>query len=280
MDAIAVNGVELAVRTTGDGPLLVLVHGFPHTGAVWSQVAAAMSVDHRVVVPDLRGFGASTRTAEGLDADTLSRDLEELIGTGPATVVAIDAAVPPAFLLGLRRPDLLTRLVLVEATLGSLPGAEAFAAGGPPWWFGFHQVPGLAERVLAGHEDEYVGWFYDQGTRHRGVRPDLRAELGAAFAEPGALACALGYYRALPESDRQLHDAVARARLAVPTTAIGAAPVGRALEVQLAGVADDLTGHLIEDCGHIVPVDRPDALVALLRQDPTVTVTAPGSAAS
>ncbi|GAA4916077.1 pimeloyl-ACP methyl ester carboxylesterase [Actinomycetospora succinea] len=266
MATVAVNGVELAVRTAGSGPTLVLVHGFPHTGAIWSDVAAAMSVDHRVVVPDLRGFGASTRTADGLDADTVSRDLEELIGAGPATLVAIDAGVPPAFLLGLRRPDLLTRLVLVEATLGSLPGAEEFVAGGAPWWFGFHRVPGLAERVLRGNEAEYVGWFYDQGTRGRGVRPELRAELGEAFAQRGALACALAYYRALPTSDRQIHDAVARGRLTVPTTAVGAAPVGRALEKQLSGVADDLTGHVIEECGHIVPVDRPDELVRLLRE--------------
>ena len=120
---------------------------------------------------------ASTRTADGLDAETMSHDLEGLLGDGPATLLAIDAGVPAAFLLGMRRPDLLTRLVLVEATLGSLPGAEAFSAGGLPWWFGFHAVPGLAERVLAGHEDEYVGRFYDQGTRDRDVRPDALVAL-------------------------------------------------------------------------------------------------------
>jgi hypothetical protein len=48
----------------------------------------------------------------------------------------------------------------------------------------------------------------------------------------------------------------------VPTTAIGAAPVGRALEQQLRPITDDLTGHLIPDCGHIVPLDRPAELLA------------------
>lgn len=265
---VAVNGVELAVDEVGQGPPMVLVHGFPHTGLVWSEVRDALREDHRVVVPDLRGFGASTRTAEGLDAGTLSRDLEELVvalGAAPAVVVAIDAGVPAAFLLALRRPDLVARLVLVESTLGTLPGAEEFFEGGPPWWFGFHRAPGLAESVLRGNEAAYAGWFLDQGTRGRAIRPELRAAMADAFARPDALRCALAVYRALPETGRQLAAAVAEARLTVPTTAVGAASVGRALENQLRGVADVLDGHLFDDCGHIVPLDRLDALVALLR---------------
>ncbi len=53
-------------------------------------------------------------------------------------------------------------------------------------------------------------------------------------------------------------------RLTVPTLAIGAQPVGRALEHQLRPITDDLTGHLIEDCGHIIPLHRPEELLALL----------------
>jgi pimeloyl-ACP methyl ester carboxylesterase len=264
---VRANGIELEVDSAGRGPAVVLLHGFPHTRRVWDEVVVDLAADHRAIAPDLRGFGRSTRTAEGLDAGTLSADiaglLEEL-DAAPATVVAIDAGVPAAFLLGLRRPDLLHRLVLIESTLGTLPGAEGFLAGGPPWWFGFHAVAGLAESVLAGHEAEYVGWFYDQGTRCRGVRPDLRAAFGTAYAEPDALRCALAYYRALPESNRQLAEAVRDARLTVPTTAIGAAPVGRTLEAQLRPVTDRLTGHLLEDCGHIVPLDRPRELLAIL----------------
>src|SRR5882757_8073779 len=85
------------------------------------------------------------------------------------------------------------------------------------------------------------------------TNPNASAEFGA-----------LGFYRALPTTSAQLTDAVRRARLTVPTTAIGAHPVGRALENQLRPVTDDLTGHLIEDCGHIVPLDRPDELLAAI----------------
>jgi pimeloyl-ACP methyl ester carboxylesterase len=50
----------------------------------------------------------------------------------------------------------------------------------------------------------------------------------------------------------------------MPTMAIGAHPVGRALERQLRPVADDLAGHLVQDCGHIIPLDRPQELLRLL----------------
>ncbi len=269
MPMVAVNEIDLNVEVRGDGPTVVLLHGFPHTWQVWSEVIDDLVVDHRIVAPDLRGFGRSTLTVAGMDAATVSSDIEQLVATlasSPVTVVAIDAGVPPAFLLAMRRPDVVERLVLIESTLGRLPGAEAFFAGGPPWWFGFHAVPGLAEQILQGHEAEYMGWFYDQGTRGRDVRPDLRAAIGDAFAKPGALRAALGYYQALAHSSRQISDAVAQARLTVPTVAVGAAPVGRALEGQLRPVTDDLEGHLIEDCGHIVALDRPAELLAIIRQ--------------
>ena len=264
---VRTNGIELNVAEEGEGPVVVLLHGFPHTWQVWSEVIGPLARNHRVLAPDLRGFGDSLGTpdrAAPLDAATIAADIEGLLDETTATVVAIDAAVPAAFLLGLNRPELVTRLVLIESTLGRLPGAEDFFAAGPPWWFGFHAVPGLAETVLAGHEAEYVGWFYDQGTRNRGVRPDIRAAIGAAYARPGALRSALSFYRGLHRTAEQLRDAVRTRRLAVPTTTIGAAPVGRALEQQLRPITDDLTAHLIPGCGHIVPLDRPHELLAAM----------------
>ncbi len=179
-------------------------------------------------------------------------------------MVGIDLGTPPAFLLAMRRPGLVRRLVLMESMLGDLPGAGEFLAGGPPWWFGFHAEPGLAETVLAGREEAYIGWFLDRGTLGRGVRADVRAEFIRAYTGTGALRAAFGAYRALPAGARQIRQAVDGARLTVPALTIGAHPVGRALEQQLRPHADQLAGHVIPDCGHIIPLDRPDALLDLL----------------
>ncbi|MDT0439244.1 MULTISPECIES: alpha/beta fold hydrolase [Streptomyces] len=266
---VTVNGVELNVALAGSGPAVLLLHGFPHTWEVWTDVMADLCDRHRVIAPDLRGFGASGRADSGYDAGTLAEDAASLLaalGVSSASVVGIDVGTAPAFLLALRRPDLVRRLVVMEAVLGGLPGAEDFLADGPPWWFGFHSAqPGLAETVLEGHEAEYIDWFLNSGTLGDGVRPALRDAFVRAYTGRQALGRAFSSYRALPESAAQLTRAVATARLTVPTMALGAHPIGGTLERQLRPVADDLTGHVIEDCGHIIPLHRPQALLALLR---------------
>lgn len=264
---VAANGIEANVAVGGHGPAVLLLHGFPHTWRVWTEVVPDLVRRHRVIAPDLRGLGGSTRAAGGYDAASLADDAEgilDALGEESAAVVAIDAGVPPAFMLAMRRPHRVRRLVLMEGTLGPLPGAEDFFAGGPPWWFGFHRVPDLAETVLAGHEADYIGWFLTAGTRGRGVPRDIRDDFVRAYTGRDALRCAFSHYRAGPTSARQFLDAAASSRLTMPALAIGAQPVGDALERQLRPLADDLTGHLVGDCGHIIPLDRPRELLALL----------------
>ncbi|RII20516.1 Soluble epoxide hydrolase [Streptomyces sp. YIM 130001] len=264
---IPVNGIELNVALTGSGPAVLLLHGFPHTWQLWSEVIAGLGGGYRIIAPDLRGFGASTRAATGCDAKSLSEDaaaLLEALDVPSATVVGIDAGTPPAFLLALERPELVHRLVVMEGLVGRLPGAEEFLRQGAPWWFGFHAVPGLAEEVLVGNEARYIDFFLDAGTLGQGLPAHLRDAFVEAYTGRDALRCAFAYYRALPDSAAQIERAVAAKRLTVPTMSVGAHPVGRALEQQLRPIADDLAGHLIEDCGHIIPLHRPDALLQLL----------------
>ena len=264
---ITTNGITANVAIAGTGPAVLLLHGFPHTWQLWSEVIPRLALRHRVIAPDLRGLGASTRAADGYDAGTLASDAEGLLdalGEESAAVVGIDAGTPPAVLLALRRPDLVRRLVVMESLLGPLPGAEDFLAGGPPWWFGFHSVPGLAESVLGGHEAQYIDWFLNTGTHGRGIPDRVREAFLSAYSGHDALRCAFSHYRAMPTSGRQIQDAAAHARLTMPTMAIGSHPVGAALERQLRPLADDLSGHLVEDCGHIIPLDRPQALLDLL----------------
>jgi pimeloyl-ACP methyl ester carboxylesterase len=279
---VEANGVELNVALAGEGPAVLLLHGFPHTWQLWTHVLDGLAGRYRVIAPDLRGCGASARTAGGYDAGTLAADAEALLdalGETSAAVVGIDAGTPPAFLLAMRRPDLVRRLVVMESLVGRLPGAGEFLAHGAPWWFGFHAEsggsepgpsesghakPGLAESVLTGHEDRYVDWFLESGTLGQGVDPAVRDAFVHAYTGTEALRCAFSYYRALPESSRQIQEAVRTARLTVPTMAIGAHPVGSALERQLRPVADHVIGPVIENCGHIIPLHRPDRLLGLL----------------
>lgn len=244
------------------------MHGFPHTWEVWSAVIPQLAERHRVIAPDLRGLGASARAVDGYDARNLARDMIGLLDAldeRGAAVVGLDAGAPPAFLLALEHPELVDRLVLIESTIGRLPGAEGFFRSGPPWWFGFHAVPGLAETVLAGNEAPYIDFFLRNGSASgTGIDPAVRDAFVRAYSEPDALRCAFEYYRAASTSADQIDEATARQRLTVPTLAVGAQVVGEATARQLRPIADDLTSRTIASSGHIVPLDAPAGLLAAL----------------
>ncbi|WP_245997414.1 alpha/beta fold hydrolase [Nocardia pseudobrasiliensis] len=264
---VTANGIDMNVAVAGAGSAILLLHGFPHTWQVWRGVLDRLASTHRVIAPDLRGLGATTRPESGYDAGNLAADaiaVLDALGETRADVVGFDLGAAPAFLTARQHPDRVRRLVLMEAILGRLPGAEDFLRDGPPWWFGFHAVPGLAESVLIGHEDSYIDWFLTAGTRGRGVPAQLRAAFVAAYTGRDALRAAFAHYRALPESARQIENATTATRLRMPTLAVGAHPVGDALARQLRSRTDDLTEVVIPDCGHIVPIDGLPALLPLL----------------
>jgi len=191
---VEANGIRLQVATAGEGSPILLLHGWPHTWFLWHKVMPELARHHRVIAPDLRGIGGSTRAAEGYDLHTLSDDMAGLLAAldaRHAVAVGIDAGAPIAWMLAMRHGDHVRKLVVMESLIGALPGAEAFLAKGPPWWFGFHAVPGLAETVLPGHEGPYLDWFFTSGTwRGRGI--DQRARAAFVQAYTGADASAAG----------------------------------------------------------------------------------------
>ncbi|WP_089156666.1 alpha/beta fold hydrolase [Micromonospora sp. NBS 11-29] len=251
---VMTNGTELAVQVHGTGAPLLLLHGWPHTGRIWDQVRPE---GRRVIVPDLRGLGDSAEARDGFDASCGAADLIGLMDAmevETVEVAAIDASVPTAFLLAMTRPERVSRLVLMEGTLPGLPGG--FDA--PPWWFGFHAAPDLPEALVEGREDAYLGWFL------RDVRDaDLRAGLVDAYRGRPRLSAGFGSYRAMGRNAELIQAATGAGRLRVPTVALGGNVVGERLHRQLEPVTDDLRGETLERCGHIVPLDRPDALVKL-----------------
>src|ERR1700722_9923296 len=75
---IQTDGATIHVRVGGQGPAVVLIHGFGDTGDMWAPMAAALARDHRVVVPDLRGMGLSSHPADGYDKKTQTADIRSV----------------------------------------------------------------------------------------------------------------------------------------------------------------------------------------------------------
>lgn len=264
---IPIDGVELAVETLGQGPAVLLLHGFPHTRAIWRDVAPRLaSAGFRAIAPDLHGLGDSTPAVRGYQACAIATDLLRLLdvlGAREAHVVGTDLGVAPAFALAASAPEHVTSLTLSEGLIGLLPGAEAFLQPGLPWWFGFHQAPGgLAEDVLENSAERYVRFFLSAGSR-RGLPADLMKVIVEAYRGKASLRTAFDHYRAMPATAEWIASWARDQRLMAPTLAIGGGAVGAATARQLEPIADCLTQHLLDGCGHIVPIDQPDAMAEL-----------------
>jgi pimeloyl-ACP methyl ester carboxylesterase len=120
--------------------------------------------------------------------------------------------------------------------------------------------------VIDGHEEEYIGFFLDNGLVGEGLAPGLRTRFIDSCRGSESLRCAFEFYRAFGVDAEQINRSLERGRLTVPTLAVGSKPVGRALHGQLQPLADDLTGEVIDNCGHVIPLDQPEQLAAIIQR--------------
>ena len=263
---VATNGIHLHVATMGHGPAVLLLHGWPHTGALWTEVMPLLAdAGFRAIAPDLRGLGGSTRAADGYDLHTQADDMASLLSAldvENAMVVGVDLGVGIAWMLAMRHRAMIRRLALSEGMIGDLPGAERFLSRGVPWWFGFHGVRGLAETVIEGNEGAYLDWFYKDVPA---IPLEIRDAFVAAYSGREALRCGFEQYRAFPENGRQVRAALAdRKTVEQPTLAIIGGVVGDAIHGQLDPIAPHLRRIDIADCHHIVPLEQPRAFAETL----------------
>src|SRR6266481_3350767 len=108
LQEIQAEGVRLHVRIGGQGPVVVLLHGFGDTGDMWTPLAADLARDHTVVVPDLRGMGRSSHPEGGYDKKTQAGDIAGVLDKLkiPKTdLVTHDIGTMVAYAYAARYPD-------------------------------------------------------------------------------------------------------------------------------------------------------------------------------
>ena len=266
---VELSEVSLHTVACGAGDPLVLLHGWPQTWYEWRQVMPTLGRKYRVVAPDMRGLGDSSRPAAGYDKKTVAGDIAELIARlelGPVHLVGHDWGGPVAFALAMAAPDLVRSLTIVDV---AIPGiGPHFSQGGRRWHHQFHMTPELPETLISGREREYYGWFYRNfGARPEAVDDEAVAEYLRNYATPEGLRAGLAYYRAIPQDIENNQALAAAGRLAMPVlTLSGAGGRGRGPEVGdcLRSVADEVTEHVFEDCGHWLPEEKPEEFCARL----------------
>ena len=201
-----------------DGPLVVLLHGFPEFSYAWrKQIGPLAAAGFRVLAPDQRGYGRSGKPA-GIDAyvlDELADDVLRLAGERRFSLVGHDWGGVVAWWLALRNPERLDRLVILNAPHPAT--LESYALRHPgqmlkSWYVLFFQLPGVAEAAFRARDFRMPAGAL-VGTSRRGTFTSEDLErYRAAWAEPGAVTAMLNWYRAL----RRRRPVPAK-RVAVPT---------------------------------------------------------------
>lgn len=252
----------------GDLPV-VLLHGWPQTSHEWRHVMPLLAPRHRIIAPDLRGLGDTTRPLDGYDSRSVASDVAELVtkhlGIRRFHLVGHDWGGPTAFALASANPEAVATLTVIDVTIPGL-GPDV-SQGGKRWHHAFHMTPDLPESLVQGRERAYLSWFYREFSwQPDAIGPSDIDEYVRCYTQPGALRSGFAYYRNIPrnkEDNRAL--AAAGFRLKMPVLAIGGGREesrgrGNEPELSLREIADDVRGLVIADSGHFVPEEQPAVL--------------------
>jgi len=285
----AAGEVELFARTGGDPakPPLLLLHGYPQTHVMWHRVARQLAADFSLVIPDLRGYGDSTKPGPAAtpEADhalhskrAMAADVAALmsgLGHQRFFVAAHDRGARVAHRLALDHSERIERLVLIDIvpTLDMYEDVDMRAAISYYHWFFLIQPQPLPERMIGGDAAFYLRWtlggWGSNGLGH--IEPEALAEYERCFCRAEAIHASCEDYRASATIDLE-HDRASRAageRIACDTLALWGTRgvVGRLydpLALWQAQCAATVEGRALE-AGHFIPEELPDDTVTHLR---------------
>ncbi len=269
---VDVGDVRIHALVGGDGPPLVLLHGFPQTWWEWRKLMPALARRHTVVALDLRGAGHSDCPQGGYDKATLAGDVHGVmsaLGFRRYAVCGHDIGAMAALALAFTQRDAVSRLMILDAPMPGWSQWDTIFADPKVWHFGFHMKRDLPERLLLGREYDYVSTFiFDRAIDHGAHATEDLEVFARAFAQPGNTRGGLEWYRAFP-MDHANALAWKRHPLMIPVLALGGEHRwGPKIVAMLEEFAADVSGGSIAECGHWLPEERPaetsDAMLRFL----------------
>ncbi|MGR4871998.1 alpha/beta fold hydrolase [Variovorax sp. LARHSF232] len=265
---IQTDGASIHVRVGGSGPAVVLLHGFGDTGDMWAPLAAALAKDHRVVVPDLRGMGLSSKPQGGYDKKTQAADIRAVLdklGIDSADVVGHDIGTMVAYAYAARYPNKTTRLVVMDAPVPGVPPWEQIVRSPLLWHFDFGGKDAL--RLVRGRERIYLDRFWNDfaGDPHK-VDEGTRVHYAKLYARPGAMRAAFAQFQSIRKDSEDNAESV-KTRLRMPVLAIGGEKsFGATQAVVMRNAATDVTELVVPASGHWLMEEAPAITVKAVQE--------------
>ncbi len=273
--------IEISYLIAGSGPPLLLLHGFPQTKAIWSQVAPELAKHFTVIAADLRGYGASSKPRGEADHSTYSKRsmaadqhaLMKSLGFNHFFLLGHDRGGRVSHRLAMDFPESVLRLMVLDIsptlTMYDKTSME-FAKGYWHWFFLIQPEP--VPETMIGANPEY--WLKNHMGRHAGTgifSPDRWAEYLAGASDPESMHSMCEDYRAAASIDL-IHDRADRAldkKLQMPLRVLWGEyglvnqcfkPIEDWKEI-----SNEVTGRAVPS-GHYIPEETPELLIAEARE--------------
>jgi haloacetate dehalogenase len=280
---VETSGAKIHVAVAGEGPPVLLIHGYPQTHTMWHAVAPALTATHTVVCPDLRGYGQSSKPPGDPEhvlysKRALALDMVEVmsdLGFARFGLVGHDRGGRVAHRLALDHPHATTCVTFLDIvpTLDVFENVDKSVAMGTYHWFFLSQPYDLPERMIGADPGFFLRWHLRawSGGTDAFFSPDALDEYERAFSDPATIHASCEDYRAGATIDLE-HDAADRdSKIECPVLVLwGARSKAGDLREVWRSRAKNVRGESL-DAGHFLaeelPADVSDRLAAFLVED-------------
>ena len=265
MKNITLGELTFAVQDEGEGPAVLLLHGFPDSHALWrNQVPALVDAGYRVIAPDLRGFGDSSKPI-GVDEYgilSIAGDVVGILdslGVERAHVVGHDWGAALAWAIAAFIPDRVDHLVALSVGHPSAFAAVGFEQRQKSWYMLLFQFEDIAEQWLSANDFANM--------REWAHHPDMD-QMAIDLARPGALTAALNWYRANVHPRTWIEPALVFPQVTAPTMGVWSSGDFALDERGMTNSQQFVDGswryERLDGPGHWMQLEAPDQVSALL----------------
>jgi pimeloyl-ACP methyl ester carboxylesterase len=262
-----VNGVKLHYLVAGDGDPVILLHGYAQNSHMWRPLMKELAKTHRVIAPDLRGFGDSGKPEGGYDKKSMAQDVHALarsLGIQRAGVAGHDIGLMVAYAYAAQYPSEVTRLALMDAFIPGVGDTTNLFLLKDLWHFHFYGPTPLA--LVKGRERTYFEHFWNDfaADPRKSVSEADRRFYTQKYAQPGAMKAGMEVFRNFDQDARD-NAAFSATKLTMPVLVLGGEKSGgEFLITQGKMVATDVEGVIITGSGHWLIDEAPDQVIPKL----------------
>ena len=255
-----VSGVTFHYLTAGQGPTVLLLHGYAETSRMWKLIIPQLAARFTVIAPDLPGIGDSSVPSDGLNMKTAAVRVHALaasLGVQKAEVVGHDIGLMVAYAYAAQFPDEVTKLVLMDAFLPGVGDWQTVFNDPNMWHFRFHGP--TPEALVAGRERTYYEHYWNDfaADKNHSLPEADREAYTAAYARPGRMRAGWSYFESFPQDARDFAQ-LSQTKLAMPVLSIGGEKsLGDFLGQQMKVAASNVTVIVEKNTGHWLMEENP-----------------------